>query len=103
MTELQRQNFYANKYDDKWAAEMFPFDPPQTYEEAGVGSQYIHDQIRKADAKCPELVQRCDERFKEEWDAHQTAIEEAYRQGKRLVATYPDRDGIEMQDVDEDL
>lgn len=102
MTEAQRQAHYAEKYNDDWAAEVFPFDEPQTYEEAGVGSKYIHDLIRKNDARYPEVVAQCDERFGVEWDAHQSAIEAAAEKGMRLVATYPDRDGIEMLDMEEE-
>ena len=102
MTEAQRQAHYAEKYDDDWAAEAFPFDEPQTYEEAGVGSKYIHDLIRKNDARYPEVVAQCDERFGVEWDAHQSAIEAAEKKGMRLVATYPDRDGVEMLDTEEE-
>ncbi|KAK5085123.1 hypothetical protein LTR70_008077 [Exophiala xenobiotica] len=102
MTEAQRQAHYAEKYDDDWAAEAFPFDEPQTYEEAGVGSKYIHDLIRKNDARHPEVVAQCDERFGVEWDAHQSAIEAAEKKGMRLVATYPDRDGVEMLDMEEE-
>lgn len=101
MTELQRQNHYKNIYNDEWAEKTFKFDPPQTYEEAGVGSKHIHDLIRKTDAQFPELVRKCDERNKVEWDAHQQAIDNAMRQGKVLKATYPDRDEVEMLDDDE--
>jgi len=103
MTEAQRQARFAEKYDADWAAEAFPFDEPQTYEEAGVGSKYIHDLIRKNDARFPEIVAQCDERFGAEWEAHQRAIEGAEAKGMRLVATYPDRDGAEMLDVEEEL
>lgn len=102
MTEASRQAFYAKKYDDEWAKKEFPFDEPLTYEEAGCGTKYIHDLIRENDARCPELVARADRRFQEEWDAHQKAIEDAAKEGKRLIATFPDRDGVQMHDVDED-
>ena len=103
MTELARQNFYKSKYDDAWAAEFFKFDSPQTYEESGVGSKFIHDLIRASDARFPDIVKKSDARFVLEWDAHQQAIEEAMREGKELVATFPDRDGVEMLDADEEL
>lgn len=67
-----------------------------------MGSKYIHDLIRKNDARHPEVVAQCDERFASEWDAHQAAIDGAVREGKRLVATYPDRDGVEMLDLEEE-
>ena len=102
MTERQRQAQYVGVYNDDWAAEAFPFDEPQTYEEAGVGSKYIHDLIRKNDARYPEVVAHCDERFAVEWDAHQEAIDKATREGNVLVATYPDRGGVEMLDADEE-
>ena len=103
MTEAQRQKHYTEKYDDVWAEQEFHFDEPQTYEEAGVGSKYIHDLIRKNDARHPEVVEHCDERFAAEWDAHQAAIDGAIGAGKRLVATYPDRDGVEMLDLEEEF
>lgn len=102
MTEGGRQAFYAKKYDSEWAKNEFKFDEPLTYEEAGCGSKYIHDLIRENDARCPELVERADKRFEEEWNAHQVAIETAAKEGKRLVAIYPDRDGVEMLDVEEE-
>lgn len=101
MTEQQRQDHYAKKYDDAWAAETFKFDAPQTYEEAGVGSKYIHDLIRTNDARVPDVVRTCDERFAVEWEAHQKAIDDAMKEGKILKATYPDRDGMDM--LDEEL
>lgn len=97
-TELTRQAHYRAKYDDEWAKEMFPFDPPMTYEESGVGTRHIHELIRKNDAMYPELVERADRRFKEEWEEHGRAIEGARSEGKRLVAVFPDRDGEVMQD-----
>lgn len=98
MTESSRQSHFTTIYNDTWAVANFPFDAPQTYEEAGCGSKYIHDLIRENDARCPELVARADERFREEWEAHLGAIVEAEREGMRLVAIYPDRDGVEMRD-----
>lgn len=102
-TELARQKFYKSKYDDEWADANFPFGPAQTYEEAAVGSKYTHDLIRKNDANCPELVKKCDERFALEWDAHQLAIDNATKEGNKLVAIHPDRDGIEMLDAEDVL
>lgn len=101
MTEQQRQDHYKKKYDDTWAESTFKFDAPQTYEEAGVGSKYIHDLIRKNDERVPDVVRKCDERFAVEWEAHQKAIDDAMKEGKILKATYPDRDGIDM--LDEEL
>lgn len=102
MTERGRQNYYKNKYNDEWASKEFRFDAAMTYEEAGCGSKYIHDLIKTNDARHPEVVQRCDRRFAEEWDAHAEAIESAQQQGKKLVATFPDRDGVEMLDVEDE-
>lgn len=101
-TEAGRQHYYMNEvYNEQWAEENFKWDKPQTYEESGASSAYIMALINKFEAANPEIVSQGDRRTQEEWDRHDDAIRRAQLEGKVLVATYPDRDLVEMEDEEE--
>lgn len=101
-TEAGRQDHYMNEvYNEQWAAENFKWDKPQTYEESGASSTYVMGLIDRFEAANPEIVAQGDRRTQEEWDSHDAAIRKAQAEGNVLVATYPDRDLVEIEDEEE--
>ena len=77
MTDYQREHQY-----DEWA-ENLPWPQPQTYEEAGISSNYIADLVRKnwTERDTRESLEFWDKEF----DEGLKAAREAAAQGKQLV------------------
>jgi len=99
MTEAMRQKHYMAKWAEK---ESFDWDEPQTYEESGCGTKFIHELLKMNERKHPGLFEASQERMEQEWNEHQGAIEKAEKEGRELVATYPDREWME-EPIEEEL
>ena len=99
MTEAGRQHFYMSKSAEK---DKFDFGAPQTYEESGCGTKFIHDLLRLNEKKNNPMFEASYGRLEKEWDTHQAAIEQATRDHRELIASFPDREWMDEQ-MDEEL